>query len=354
MSVDKINNFANCGLYWVSNSLISAGMGFVNRHQQEQNVMQNLDFQLVLEEVRNQAQDEIQAEQIAFKRKIMKIARQYRQEEAVKLSEQQLKSIELQSFIENYWPLAPQMPNIILNEIKQSCDSNEILPLNIVLLREPLVYPQKVRYLMKNIKDKNIDIYENIEYQLEQQFKTFGDIKLRRDCCDVSFISGNANMMNIHFLMGALPTIVISPQYDDNGNLIFSAATWDAQASRPLVRRLFSIKHEPLFAWEEENTLTQSIETIKTAISIIVGTTRDSYMLINHGKTPMLDKILTEEQKRILMSEESLKLFVSTEYNNIIKALDANSANKLLEAYSEYDIEYMRDKAYEMCLMFKN
>ena len=51
MSADKSNNYANCGLYWVSNSLISAGMGFVNRHQQEQNVMQNLDFQLELEEV---------------------------------------------------------------------------------------------------------------------------------------------------------------------------------------------------------------------------------------------------------------------------------------------------------------
>ena len=84
MSADKSNNYADCGLYWVSNSLISAGMGFVNRHQQEQNVMQNLDFQLELEEVRNHAQDEIQAEQIAFKRKMMKIARQYRQEEAEK------------------------------------------------------------------------------------------------------------------------------------------------------------------------------------------------------------------------------------------------------------------------------
>lgn len=348
------NNFADCGLFWVSNSIISAGMGYVNRHQQEQNVMQNLDFQLELEEVRNHAQDEVQAEQIAFKRKMMKIARQYRQEEAVKQFDQQMKSIELQSFIENYWPLAPQMPNIILNEIEHSCKEQSILPFNVVLLREPLTYPKKVQYLMKNVSDKNIEIYKNIEYQLEQQFKPIGDVKLRCDCCNVSFIGGNANMMNIHFLMGALPTVVISPQYDDAGNLIFSAATWDAQAPRPLIRQLFSIKHEPLFAWEEENTLMQAIEKIKTAISIIVGATRDSYMLINHGKVPMLDKILTDEQKRLLMTDVLMKSFVLTEYNNIIKALDTNKTPKLLEAYSEYDVEYMRDKAHKMCLMFKN
>lgn len=354
MDADKKNNFANCGLFWVTNSVSSVVMGVVNRAQQEENMMQNLDFQLELEQARNRAQDEIQAEQIAFKRRQMKMALQYRQDEAVKLFDQQIKAIELQSFIDKYWPLAPQLPFTLLNEIERSVKSQEMLPLNVVLLREPLTYEVKRRTLAGKEVAKNTEIYKEIEYNIDSQLQQFGDMRLRRDSCSVGQINGNANMMNIHFLMGALPTLVISPQYNGDGKLVFSAAAWDAQASRPLIRHLFSVCHNPIEMWNNEKLQGEVIEKINTVITIIAGVTRDSYMLTTYGKAPLLDKILTTRQKELVACDRSMNKFIATEYENLVKALDVDTTPNLLEAYSQCDVDDMRQQAEKMCLTFKN
>lgn len=350
-----MNNFANCGLFWVTNSVSSVIMGAVNRQQQEQNMMQNLEFQEELEQIKNKIQDEIQAEQIVFKRYLRDIARKNRQEQVARILEQQMKTIELQSFIEKYWPLAPQLPQIILNEIEQSRCSQTMLPLNVVLLREPLAFEKTNRKSLAGKEEvKNIEIYKEIEYQLDLQFQLLGDVKLRRDCCNVGYISGNANLMNIHFLMGALPTIVISPKYNGEGKIIFSVAVWDAQSTRPHIRQLFALDHKPLLLWDDYNLLNEAIEKLKTAISIITITNRDSYMLANYGKKPMLNKILTETQKHIIMTEEPMREFVKTENENLVKAFDVKNVPNLLDVYSEYDINEMRDFAQNMSLMIEN
>ena len=106
-------------------------------------------------------------------------------------------------------------------------------------------------------------------------------------------------MMNIHFLMGSLPTLVISPKYHE-GKLTFNAAVWEAQASRPLMRPLFSMSYEPLIAEQDENYLKESIEKIRTALILIIGATRDSYALLTLGKEPVLNCLLDENQRQII------------------------------------------------------
>ena len=97
---------ANCGLFWITNSIMSATMGMNNRLLQEKAHERNEAFQLELEQAKALTQIQLEAEKIAYKRRLMKLSRQYRLKESVDSFDQQLKSVELQSFINNrYWPL---------------------------------------------------------------------------------------------------------------------------------------------------------------------------------------------------------------------------------------------------------
>lgn len=342
---------ANCGLFWVANSVVSTIMVTTNCSLHEEAAQRNLDFQRELEDARNIVQDEVEAEKIAFKRRVMKLSRQYRQAESAEMFDQQLKTIELQSFIE-YWPLAPALPDIILNEIKQSKHSNRTLPLNVILLHAPLL-PPKVAPMAIKAHSKDFETYKELERKLEISLRTLGDVKLHKDSCiKTDFEGGNANMMNIHFLMGGLPTLVISPKYNNEGQMIFNAAVWEAQAIRPLIRPLFSISYEPLIAERDEEYFKQAIEKIETALTVIVGATRDSYMLLTQGKAPMLNSLLDEKKKEIIENDKALKSFVRQEYENIVNALDTKYSPKLLEAYSIEDVESMKSQAHNMSLTF--
>ena len=343
---------ANCGLFWVANSIVSTIMVTTNLSIHEEATQRNLDFQSELEDIRNIIQDEIEAEKIDFKRRVMKLSRQYRQVESAKMFDQQLKAIELQSFIEKYWPLAPALPNIILTEIERSKCLNEPLPLNVVLLHAPLL-PPKVAPMAIKVHSKDSEIYKELERKLEKRLRTLGDVKLRKDSCiNTDFVGGNANMMNIHFLMGCLPTLVISPKYNNEGKMIFNAAVWEAQAIRPLIRPLFSISYEPLIAERDDEYFKQAIEKIETALTVIGGATRDSYMLLTQGKAPELNSLLDEKKKAIIDNDKALKSFVRQEYENIVNALDAKYSPKLLEAYSKEDVESMKLQAHKMSLIF--
>ena len=90
---DSQSYAANCGLFWVANSVVSTIMGTTNRSLHEEAAQRNLDFQRELEDARNIAQDEVEAEKIAFKRRVMKLSRQYRQAESAEMFEQMTEEI---------------------------------------------------------------------------------------------------------------------------------------------------------------------------------------------------------------------------------------------------------------------
>lgn len=335
---------SNCGLFWVANSIVSTVLGARGRDLHEEASQRNLDFQRELEDARNIAQDEMEAEKIAFKRRLMKLSRQYRQEQSANIVEQQFKAIEFESFIKTYWPLNKVLPHIFSTKIKRTQNKNAPLRLNTILLHAPILpYRETIVGTKAHIKDS--EIYKEIERKLESQLKCcLGDVDFYRDSCDTTdFIGGNANLMNIHFLMCALPTLVISPKYH-NGKLHFSAAVWEAQASRPLIRPLFTIDYNPQLAEQDENYFRQSVEKLETIFAIIIGATRDSYMMLTQGKEPLLANLLSDRQKEIIVSDDTLKIFVRTEYNNITAALNEDFSPNVLEAYSEKEINYIKQQ----------
>ena len=337
-------NFPGYGMFWVANSISSTLMGWNNRRLQEKAHERTQEFQLEMERARNLTEDQKIQEEIAFKRRMMAISRQYRQEESAAAFSTQMKAVELQNYLQQCWPLDPQLPYVLLQETERG-NASTSTRLNVVLMRTPLL-PQK-KYGGAN--DLDMPLYNNMEYSIMQQdVPCIGDLKYRKDACvKEDCKGGNASIMNIHFLMSQLPTLVVVPQYHE-GKMHFKGAVWEPQAARPLIRSLFSIDYSPENALDSNNYLDEVIEKIHAAISVITGAVRDSYMLLTQGKTPTLSSWLNDKQHQsirdIVNKERGIHNFIQQESKNILEALDEKKTPHLLEVFSKEDIKDIKER----------
>lgn len=337
-------NFPGYGMFWVANSISSTLMGWNNRRLQEKAHERTQEFQLEMERARNLTEDQKIQEEIAFKRRMMAISRQYRQEESTAAFATQMKAVELQNFLQQCWPLDPQLPYIILQEAERENTSTSFR-LNVVLMRTPLLP------LDKYGRASNLDmtLYNNLEYSIMQQDVPYiGDLKYRKDACvKEDFKGGNASIMNIHFLMSQLPTLVVVPQYRE-GKMHFKGAVWEPQAARPLIRSLFNMDYSPEKALASNNYRDEVIEKMHAAVSIITGAVRDSYMLLTQGKAPTLSSWLNDNQhqsmKMVVNKERGIHNFLLQESKNILEALDEKNTPHLLEVFSNEDIKDIKEQ----------
>lgn len=336
-------NFPGYGMFWVANSINSTILGWNNRRVQEKAHERSIEFQREMERARMLTEDNKLQEEIAFKRRMVTLARQYRQEELAASFCTQMKAVELQTYLQYCWPLDPQLPYVILQETEQSKGNS--LPLNVVLLRTPLL-PQKK---FGGANDLDIELYNKLEYNImHDDVPYIGNIKYRKDACQKEDLrGGNAIIMNIHFLMSQLPTLVIVPQYS-NGKMNFKAAVWEAQASRPLIRNLFGFDFFPIDALESEDYRKEVIDLVHTAISIITGAVRDSYMFLTQGKVPTMPSWLNDDShkwmKEIVNRQTDIKQFIRQENQNIWDALDEKNMPHLLEVYAKEDIDSIKEQ----------
>lgn len=343
MASQKIN-FPGYGMFWVANSISSTLMGWNNRRLQEEAHERTQEFQLEMERARNLTEDQKIQEEIAFKRRMMVLARQYRQEESVAAFNTQMKAVELQSYLQQCWPLDPQLPYVLLQETEKG---NTIANsrLNVVLMRTPLL-PQK-KYGGAN--DLDMALYNNMEYSIVQEdVPVIGDLKYRKDACiKENLRGGNAGIMNIHFLMSQLPTLVVVPQCNGD-KMNFKGAVWEPQAARPLIRSLFSIDFSPEKALESKDYRDEVVEIMRSAVSIITGAVRDSYMLLTQGKSPTLSLWLNDEKhqpmRMIVNKEPEIQHFIHQESKNILEALDEKNSPHLLEVFSKEDIKDIKEQ----------
>lgn len=345
-------NFPGYGMFWLANSISSTLLGMNNRRLQEQAQQKNQEFLQEMERARSITEDEKMREDIAFKRRLMAVSREYRQETAKESFKAQLQAIELKYYLKYCWPLDPLLPETILQELKKGTD-NAAPRLNVILMRSPL--PKMLTY-SSDAGRQDTAIYNSLEYTIcKSDIPLIGgedrDVFFRKDACQrADFTGSNVCVMNIHFLMSQIPTLVISPLYRD-GRVFMSGAVWEPQAARPLIRPLFDYEFNPALAEKDENYCHQMIGMLHTGISIIIGSVRDSYMLLTQGKAPTLPALLNDKEhkqmKQLVMGETSVKEFIRQENNNILEALDEKNMPRLLDVFNNEDVESIKAKVKE-------
>lgn len=337
--------FPGYGMFWVANSISSTLLGWNNRRLQDKAHERNQEFQLEMERARHITDDERMQEDIAFKRRMVALAREQRQETSRQSFNAQMQAIELKYYLQYCWPLDPLLPQTILHEIGN--DATSAAPrLNVILMHAPLL-PLRAYGADANIADAQI--YKELEYMIKKNdVPLIGNVDFRKDACLKPDLSGgNASIMNIHFLMSQMPTLVISPQYRD-GKMYLSGAVWESQASRPFIRPLLNFDYNPIEAEANFAYRNEVIELLHTSVSVITGAVRDSYMLLTQGIKPTLSRLLNDkehaEMKRLVMGNTALKAFVKAESDNILEALDEKNTPQLLDVFDKNDIEAIKEQ----------
>lgn len=338
------NRFPGYGMFWVVNSINSTILLSRNHDFQSQIAADNEAFQLEMENAREIAQNEIEAEKIAYKRRMLALSRKWHLEESAKSHENQIRAIELQAFLRN-WPLDLQ-PYTILKQVKSlSASPSELVPLNVILLRTPLITGTAGQIINREsyiIKEES-NIYKNIEYSIKYYDEPIiGNINFRRDACS-KICEGNSDIMNIHYLMSSIPTLVIAPRYQD-GRLYFTAGAWDSLSTRPIIRPLLNMAYDIALAYENSFYRKEMIDKLHYTISIIIGVIRDSYAILTYGKTSTLNSLLNTNFKirQFVDSEAGIKAFLNSEITGLLAALDSNNVTNLREVYHERDIDQMK------------
>lgn len=340
-------NFPGYGMFWLANSISSTLLGMNNRRLQEQAQQRNQAFLQEMERARSITEDEKMREDIAFKRRLIAVSREYRQETTALSFKAQLQAIELKYYLKYCWPLDPLLPETILKQISKEGDYTAP-QLNVILMRSPL--PKMVTYSSEAGR-QDTAIYTSLEYAIcKSDIPLIGgeekDVFFRKDACQrADFTGSNVCVMNIHFLMSQIPTLVISPVYRD-GRVFMSGAVWEPQAARPLIRPLFDFEFNPSLAEKKEDYCRKMIEMLHAATSIIIGSVRDSYMLLTQGKSPTLPALLNDkdhkQMKKLVMGETSVMEFIRQENNNILEALEEKNMPRLLDVFNKEDVESIK------------
>ena len=342
--------FPGYGLFWVANSISSTLLGMANRKLKDKASQQNEEFQIEMRKAQEITEDKRLQEEYAFKRRLLDLSRQYRNEQTVIQFNNQLQSIELRYFLQYNWPLAPQLPDIFLEEIRSG--QIKLHPnLNVILMHAPLL---PMRFGITN--DADAELYVNMEDEIvNKDANVIGNIEYHAsaaykdsDRCIADVSGGNSNIMNIHFLMSQIPTLVISPYYTNDGLMHFNGAVWESQSPRPLIRSLFSFNYDIYEMSRSEEYRVLMMNKFHAAVTVITGSVRDSYMMLTQGKAPTMSHWLNSpehsEMKKIVSEDAGIRRFIHKENDNIIAALNEQNSPQLLEAYSQADINNMMEE----------
>ena len=292
--------------YMLISSTLQAVFGFDRRSQQEQQADLMKQHQLELIKMKEEFQDGLEKQKNADMRAKMAIARRYRCEEKFAQTELQYKTDELRLFFMKYLPIMPQSIPLLINEAEQYRQKgyDASCPLNVILL---------------HTRHDDLD-YNEIYDELEKTAHTINNIIFQRWCNKDA--AHNSSILNLHAIMGNIPTLVISPYYQA-GEIHFSVSMWEAQSqTKPMIRPLFSItcnKSEYLNGKKFSEIGRKIIqERILLYSTIISGCARDSYMLMTQGLPPTLPLYLKKSPavaNAVLQPENTdLYKFMISEY----------------------------------------
>ena len=332
MSIENLHTNV-FGEWSLVSSLSSVLFGKCNSTLQAEAQQRDMEFQRELEKLKEVTEDKKIQEEAAFKRKLLRLSRAYRQKESEASFANKLDAMELAFFFEHYWPMDRRLQNIIHDE---SHNPNRELTLNVVISRFRLLP------LSEDSEEKEREKFEWLEYCVgELDAKPMGGVKLWRGACPMGTSwNGNADIMNAHFLMSQLPTMIIIPMAME-GKIWLRAAIWDALTPVPIVRDLMAFDYDARKADASGTYLDDLFTVLRSAISVVIGLCRDFYNVLCLSSEPTLLKWLGdgnhEDVRLVALDYPEIHNFIRVETNNLLYSFNQKFVTETGQAYSSVD-----------------
>ena len=316
---------SGCSPFFFTSAIQSTLFGELGRHNQAEMMESNLEFREHLQDIRNQYSKERLENQLLFRRESYELGRQYLIEQTLAQYESRKKMADLSDFIDNYWPLA-STPFAVLENRKDYLERKSMIPLNVLVAKTEVT---------SSVRDTSLygTFCEDLIGELQNKLP---GITIEKSPWCKSCQSRISEAMNINYIMGGIPTLIIFP-YQDGNTLGIETASWSFS------RGLQSMNHTKLLQIVNVDS-DNAAELALSAVKATVGMTRDAYMLAEYHapaiypqlvddkvlSVPVLRKLLVDhyqDMKRLVGSPEFKQLCSKEELQSIESSLNVKLLN---------------------------
>lgn len=310
---------SGCSPFFFTSAIQSTLFGEMGRHNQAEMMESNLEFREHLQSIRNQYSKERLEDQLLFRRESYELGRQYLIEQTLAQYESRKKMADFSDFIDNYWPLA-STPFAVLEKRKTFLERKSVIPLTVLVAKTEST---------SSVRDTSM--YGNFCENLISELRLLPNVTIEKTPWSKSSQSRISEAMNINYIMGGIPTLIIFP-YQDGDTFGVETASWS------FGRGLQSMNHSKLLQIENIDT-ESAAELALSAVKATIGMTRDAYMLAEYHapaaypklvdnkvlSVPVLRKQLTEhysDMAKLISSPEFKQLCSKEELQNIESSLN--------------------------------
>lgn len=298
-----------CSPFFFTSAIQSTLFGEMGRHQQAELMESNLEFREHLQNIRNQYSQERLEDQLLFRRESYELGRQYLIEQTLSQYESRGKIANFADFIDNYWPLDPTPFAILEGERLFYLEQKSEIPLTVLVaktevtssLREEKKYGTFCEDLISELQNKlpNI-IIEKAPWN-------------KNKACQ----SRISEAMNINYIMGGIPTLIIFP-YQNGNTLGIETAYWS------FGHGLQSMDHKKLL--QIDNVDQEDVtELAMAAVKATIGMNRDAYMLAEYH-APIVYPQLVDDK---VLSVPVLQKQLIEHYNDMTKLVGSPEFKQL-------------------------
>lgn len=304
-----------CSPFFFTSAIQSTLFGEMGRHNQAEMMESNLEFREHLQNIRNQYSKERLEEQLLFRRESYELGRQYLIEQTLAQYESRKKMADFADFIDNYWPLA-YTPFAVLAKRKNFLEQKSVIPLTVLVAKTEVTNSAR-----------DTSVYNNFCESLIRDLSLLPNITIERTPWNKSCQSRISEAMNINYIMGGIPTLIIFP-YQDGDTFGIETASWS------FGRGMQSMNHSKLLQIENIDK-ESSAELAVSAVKATIGMTRDAYMLAEYHAPAAYPKLV---DNKVLSVPELLKQ-LTEHYSDMAKLISSPEFKQLCSKEELQSIE---------------
>lgn len=307
---------SGCSPFFFTSAIQSTLFGELGRHNQAEMMESNLEFREHLQDIRNQYSKERLEEQLLFRRESYELGRQYLIEQTLAQYESRKKMADFSDFIDNYWPLA-STPFAVLENRKNYLERKSIIPLNVLVAKTEAT---------SSLRDTSLygTFCEDLITELQNKLP---NVTIEKAPWSKSCQSRISEAMNVNYIMGGIPTLIIFP-YNDGNTFAIETASWSFGCG------LQSMNHTKLLQIENVDR-EKAAEITMSAVKATIGMTRDAYMIAEYHAPAVYPQLVDDK----VLSAPILRKHLTNHYNDMAKLFGSPEFKQLCSKEELQSIE---------------
>lgn len=307
MSLDAIINTlsgSGCSPFFFTSAIQSSVFGETARAQQAELMESNLEFREHLQDIRNEYARERLDAQLLFRRESYELGRQHLILQTLLMNKSRQEQDDFIDFLNRYWPMKHSVYSIF-NKREKYLAQKSVVPLTVYVASTELTSSVKS-------DSKYKDFCEELITTMEPYNVSVADRPWKKPCQ-----SRLSEAMNVNFIMGGIPTLLIFP-YQHGATIGIETASWS------FARGLQGMNHSKSLQISCPNS-TDIPKVTMSAVKATIGMTRDAYMLAEYHAPILFGKDVDSE----MLAIPELRSQIISHYDDMKKLISSPDFHQL-------------------------